>query len=359
MNLRADPSTSRAARLGPQARQRLRLLVLGSSFAAALALIVCFTARRYHEEAVAAGKVPYAHRANLSARLDRAPLPGRALVAWFGDSTILALGPGGSYPRRIAGRFPAIDSWIVAQAGLDPFGYYFAMGPVLERGPKAVVLIANPRLLGGRGARNVNDLAALLPADELLRASLLPMHARGGTAARLLLARLLRWEWTEDAMYFLEGLRQLWQGATLWTLAGPPGVPQEIAVHDYFRNYQQTLEAYDVPIAESTPEVQMLGAAVRMATARAVPALVVVTPIPWEELARKGWYHEAVYARRIAALRRVVVANNGAFLDLHRELGEQEFQDYGGHFNADGTAHLVRVVAPPLLDLVSASPQAP
>ncbi len=100
----------------------------------------------------------------------------------------------------------------------------------------------------------------------------------------------------------------------------------------------------------------MLGAAVRMATARGIPSLVVVVPIPWQELARNGWYDELRYGERISLLRRVVTANGGSLIDLHRELVDSEFSDNGGHLDTRGVEHLIRRLAPPVLALAGAAP---
>jgi hypothetical protein len=346
------PRVERPAMRTPR-KSALRLAILGMTFAAVLTISVGYAVRTTHDEAVQAAKPLYKQREMLLHRLDPANVPKRPFVAWVGDSTITGIGAGGAYPVDIARRVPSLQPWLVAYPGLEPFGYYFLTASVLEQKPSAVVLIANLRLLSGGVPRPELHLADLLPLAELPRAALLPLHVRGWTLPRLLLARLMRWEWYGDAAYFADGLRELWQGAAAWSFAGTTGLPPEVAFLSFGRAFDQRLRAYDVPIGESTPSVRMLGAAVGMATAREVPTLVVVTPIPWRKLERLGWYRRGEFAARVDAVRRVVEANGGRLLDLHRFMDDDGFRDDGGHFNRAGSERMADAVMPALVALLT------
>ena len=161
-----------------------------------------------------------------------------------------------------------------------------------------------------------------------------------------------------DAAYVSDGLRDLWQRSPAWEFAGTTGPPPELAPAMYERRVVDGLRTYDVPIGESSPAVQMLGAAVRMSSAHKVPVLVVVTPIPWQSLERNGLYRRETVAARVAAIRNVVQANGGVLLDLHRFVGEDGFRDQSGHFNRTGSARMVEAVTPALIDLVAPPPAA-
>jgi hypothetical protein len=108
----------------------------------------------------------------------------------------------------------------------------------------------------------------------------------------------------------------------------------------------EVLRTYDVALSPRHAQVRMAAATVAMATRAGVPALVIATPIPWELLAQHGWYDPPEYERRLGALRAAVEGAGGSFLDLHRELTQQEFRDHSGRFTPAGTLHLARTVAP-------------
>jgi hypothetical protein len=287
---------------------------------------------------------------DIPAALAYSRLPVRPLVAWLGDSTIAPKGPA-TYPQMIAyAAQGTVEHLVLADAGLDFFHHYLLMGPVLDLRPALVVLIANLRLLDARGrwSRPCGDFAPLLPTRELPRAAALPLYERGLTLPRLLLSRTLRWDAggrTRDA--FL-GLRDGFQHMRFWAELGPEDERRSWvqSMHMVQFGGDEALRAYDVPLSPRHAQVRMAAATVAMATRAGIPALVIATPIPWELLAKRGWYDPAVYARRLGVLRDAVEGAGGTFLDLHRELFEGEFRDRSGHFNPQGTMHLARLLAP-------------
>jgi hypothetical protein len=348
--------TGRAARV--YLGQVRRLVILGATFSIALALVVRFAVDSAREDALQAAKPIFLPREAILERLRRDTAPGESFVAWLGDSTILATDTAGSYPHELGKRSADLSPFIAGHYGFEPFAYYFLMPTVLDRRPSAVVLIANPRLLDSSPTRPVIHLADLLPAEELPRAAFLPLHTRGWTMPRLLLARLMRSDWGSETAYFFTGLRELWHADPAWTFAGSTELPPGVAFATYGRAHDGLLREYDTPISEATPSIRMLATTVAMATERGVPALVVVTPIPWQLLEEKSWYRAERFAARMAAIERAVVANGGTFLDLHRRLDRSRLRDHGGHFNRAGTLEMADALEPVLRSLLASAPPA-
>ena len=294
---------------------------------------------------------------DLPATLAYSRLPTRPLVAWLGDSTI-ANGPL-SYPQLLAaGAQGAVEHLVLADAGLDFFHYYLLMGSVLDLRPTLVVMIANLRLLDPRGrwSRPCGDFAALLPTRELPRAAALPLYERGLTLPRLLLSRTLRWDAGARARDEFLGLRDGFQRLRFWAHLGPEDGRHTWAQSMHMLQFggDEALRAYDVALSPRQAQVRMAAAAVAMATRARIPVLVIATPIPYELLTKRGWYDQAVYARRFAVLRAAVEESGGTFLDLHRELFEGEFRDRSGHFNQAGAMHLARLLAPMIASRLAA-----
>jgi len=306
-------------------------------------------------DAPAEGRSLYAYRTYLQNVLAIQPTR-RPLVAWLGDSTIV----GQSYPQRMEDwlqRHYRAESRVVAYVGLTTYNYYELMGPVLALRPAVVVLVANlrtlfvpradqpiPTDLGG-----FDDLASMIPEDELPRALTLPWQVRGLSLPRLLLLRLLRFEAVEQSMYLFEGLRSLAQRQRPWEAVAPPTpLPESVVLEAYLEVIRVMEQRYDQPITAGAPFVRMLGATVDMARRRGVRVLVVASPIPFEQLQRSIGYDRAMYAQRFATLRAVTEASGGAFVDYHEALQASGFRDQGGHFTDGGATALAQILREPL-----------
>src|SRR5581483_10928266 len=237
-----------------------RLATLGTTFVLAVAAATAWAVRAHHDDALTRASSLYGPRIAILKRLAADRMPPAPFVAWLGDSTILDVSAQGSYPTMLASRFQAPPPWIVGHFGFEPFAYYFLVDEVLERGPRAIVLVANLRLLSDRTTRPMTHVAERLPADRLPAAALLPLYAGGWTMPRLLLARLWREEWAAGAILFLDGLRDLWQQSDAWIFAGPLSLPGGPALVSYAHALDHALRAWDAPIGPGTPAVRMLGA---------------------------------------------------------------------------------------------------
>jgi hypothetical protein len=327
------------------------VLALGAALGVALVLA--------GRGALETGEALYHHRHALSQMVR--PVSGeRPLVAWLGDSTIVSVGQD-TYPRLVgealAGDGAAGEQRVIATPGLNPFDYYFVMGPVLRGTPDLVVLVAHLRMFGGNpGTRTFTDLASMIPASELPTAVMLPLPEKGISVPRLFLLRTLRLAPIERAVYLLEGLRSRFQDAAWWDVLGPRTVVWDVttAMRALPETVPNMLRAYDVPVGPRHAMVRMMGATVRMAARRGVPVLVVGSPIPYEHLREAGLYDPEVYARRFAAMRDVVEAAGGEFLDLHESLPAGEFRDNGGHYTEAGTRRLATLIEPVVRRLLEA-----
>ncbi|HXJ37546.1 MAG TPA: hypothetical protein VMS22_26255 [Candidatus Eisenbacteria bacterium] len=270
-------------------------------------------------------------------------------VVWLGDSTLMELTMP-SYPSVIQRKDLnplRMRSANLCTPGFDFFGYYTLIGPVLDLRPRVVVLVAHLRLFDPGGTnRGFTDLAGLIPGDELPRAVTLPIAARGLTAPRLLLARLIDTDWGVWTFLVAEGLRNDFQEAGFWSALGTSKRPRLGPAMAGIAG------RYAAALTPGHPLVRFAGETVRMATARGVPALVVVTPIPWEWLTARGTYDPAAVAAHVEVLRRVVEANGGTLLDLHDALTKPEFRDLGGHFSAQGADKMAALVWPALQPLL-------
>lgn len=303
------------------------------------------------QKAVETGRGLYQHRRYLTRGLEL-PLRARPFVVWLGDSTIASIGQA-TYPKLVAADLERVglagDYRVLATPGLNFSDYYFLMGPVLDRHPDLVVLVAHLRMFGeGSGARTFTDLASMIPGSELAATLALPLHEQGVSLPRLLLLRLLRLAPVEEGVYLLEGLRSRFQEAAWWNVLGLRRPIWDVttgmrALADTLPN---VLRTYDVPVGPRHALVRMMAGAVRMASRRGVPTLVIASPIPYEPLRNLGWYDPEVYARRFAAMRNAVEAEGGTFLDLHEALASDGFRDNGGHYNELGTQRLATQIEP-------------
>ncbi len=328
----------------PLAMRRLTLIAL--AYLTGLTALGALVMRQWGAGAEDAGRALYPHRRQL-ARLEEAAADPPPVVAWLGDSTIY----GGSYPDLIArSRLgPSRPSLKVAFMGLDFWAYYQLLGPVMDRQPPVVVLVANMRVMRlPSGTRGYGDLAHLLPLGELPRTLALPFSFRGMTAPRLLLARALSTPWGEEAFHVAEGLRREFQAAPFWEIFGPEEPPRSDAARRFWALSGQAamLTAYDAPLGPDTPLVRFCRAAVRFARARGAQVLVVVSPMPTRILEHAGHYDAARAAERIAMLRREVESAGGRLLDLHDALPSEFFRDDSGHFTPAGQERMAALVWP-------------
>jgi hypothetical protein len=333
----------------PGAHPRARVTAIVVVYLAVLALAAWMLAVEFGADALATGQALYPHRAAIQLLIPQPGIPAPDLL-WLGDSTLMNVKGIASYPSLLRGQLKraGVRSGGFGLAGLDFFAYYLLAGPALDLHPKLLVIVANLRIFGPHGGpRGFGDLAAELPSEELPRALLLPLGARDLTIPRFLLARLLGTEWGERTFLVAEGLRSSFQQASTWIVLGQKDSPQ---FHRFRFVVERTSRAYDEPLSSTHPLVRFAGATVRMATDRGVRTLVVVSPIPWEWLEKLGRYDRARYERRIDALRATVEANGGRLIDLHRALGDKEFRDFSGHFNAAGAVHMGLLVMPAIWD---------
>lgn len=338
-----------------------RLILIAVTYLIGVAALGTAALHVWGDAAEESGRALYPHR-QLLGHLERSSTAPPPTVAWLGDSTIY----GPSYPD-IIGRTrlgPTKPTLKVAFMGLDFWALYQLLGPVMERRPRVVVLVANMRVMRlPSGTRGFGDLAASLPLDELPRTLALPYSFRGMTAPRLLLARSLSTPWGEQTFYVAEGLRRDFQGAAFWEALGPKERPrtQEELFFEGLIASGKMADAYDAPLGQNTPLVRFCRAAVRFARARGAQVLVVVSPMPTQNLARVGRYDPARIAGRIAMLRREVESAGGRLLDLHDALPMELFRDGSGHFTPTGHERMATLVWPQigLSLLVSQFPTAP
>jgi hypothetical protein len=202
-------------------------------------------------------------------------------------------------------------------------------------------LFSDPREDYARTRTTRNDLLSMVPAAELARTAVLPLAARGMTIPRLLLARLLRYPWAEDALYVADGAQALVSEAEVpWLGPTPPALPNNLAMLRF------ALAASDVPVTPRHPVVRMMAATVRLARDAGVHVIVVGTPIPFEGMRKTPGYDPALYRARYRTLADAVEEAGGVFVDLHDALAAQFFQDSVGHFYEAGARILANRLRP-------------
>jgi hypothetical protein len=212
-------------------------------------------------------------------------------------------------------------------------------------------LFSDPRDDYARTRTTRNDLWSLVPASELPHALTLPIAARGATIPRMLLSRLLRYEWAEQALYTADGAQALVSEADVpWLAQAYAG-----ATANNFLMMRLGLSASDVPVTARHPTVQMMAATVRLARAAGVHVIVVGTPIPYESMRKTTGYDPAVYESRFATIGAAVEQAGGVFVDLHEALSMEYFEDTVGHFNATGAQILAERLRPILTREVGAA----
>lgn len=298
-----------------------------------------------HRAFVAAGFAPWSPQ---EAALSRT-------VVWLGDSTIVPL-PIPSYPQRMAPLLErrGIRSRVVSGLGFDFYPFYLLTPAVLERlRPDVLVLVAHLRYFSAPAPvssfdpvpnRDFGDLASYFPATEIPATMELPMAERGLTIPRLLLAQALRIPVIERIAFWHAGARALIRDASVWDRLGPPRSRRSEA-STVLRRYR-IMRVSDVTLGRDQPTVRMMAATVRLATARGTRAIVVGTPLAYEQMASTVGYDPRAYAERFDVLRAVVEEAGGTFLDLHEALLSSELRDPIGHFNARGAGRMMQLVAP-------------
>jgi len=273
--------------------------------------------------------------------------PRAPLLVWLGDSTMVSRRGITGYPARIARRLHGpVETRNLFIPALDPYHYYFLMGPIVEHGADVVVIALHLRLFRPETHFKRNDLASYLPTAELARAAALPLHERGLTLPKLLLYRSLRFGSVERLYQFAVGQRQRFHDSRRWAWLGKHlRVPSRDGVLDLVRRY-------DDDIYPGHPMVRIVGAGVELATRGGARVLAVVSPIPIDVLRDHGLYDGDRYADRIRGLAAVVEAGGGELIDLHALLSRDEFSDSLGHMTRDGTAHMVEALLPSVEALV-------
>ncbi len=326
-----------------------RVAVLSAVVGGALVLLGVTLAATVGPAALTRGRAAYAYR-GLLAKAEQPDPPGRPLVTWLGDSTLLRGVKARSWAEIVAERVltpAAVTSRIVAWVGLGPYHFYCLMGPVVRARPSVVVVVANLRMFGGRGLPFA-DLCGALPGSELPHAIVLPFVERGVTMPQLLLYRTLAVDAVSRGVFLLDGLRAGTQDASLWGALGPERTPELMEAQERLRPIAEAslLGEYDTPLAQRRDAMRMLAAALRLARTAGVEVVVVASPVPRDVLVEHGLYDPERYAERMLALRQLVEAGGGTFLDLHDAVARSGFSDDWGHFDADGAERVASLVAP-------------
>jgi hypothetical protein len=300
------------------------------------------------DAALLRGRQRYAYRESLKAQVEQIAAT-RPSVLWMGDSTILGLTTI-SYPQMVQGGLPGVSSTVIGFPGCDYFTYYPLVGDLLSRyRPAVLVIVAHLRFFRPPStdpkalATTRNDLASMIPNGELGRAVWLPFETRGLTLPRLALARLLRWDAVETAVYVTDGARAQYGEADIPWL-GPPKSTNSMTA---LRLLGVGLGGSNVAVTRHHPTVRMMEATVRLAHEAGVRVIVIGSPIPFEAMRESAiGYDPAVYAERFAVLGDAVRDAGGVFVDLHEALPQGMFRDEVGHFTADGAKVLAERLRP-------------
>ena len=293
----------------------------------------------FGREAIRKGSNEYRER-RLLQKVARREDYERPQVVWMGDSTLMR----GTreieiYPRFVADRLAEdhfVETRVFAQAAVDPYINYCVIGELLETSPDVVMIVANLRIMALRsGTRGFLSMASFIPPKELPRAIWLPWHLRQATIPRVLLAQGLRLSSVEQGFYLYEGLREMFREELY-------SEPIKLSFRDRFSRRAVMLSNYAEPIS---PEViRMLAAAVDMSVRGGARTVVVVTPIPVDELRKIGRY--GAQPKRIEAIRTAVESAGGRMVDLHDAISASGFRDNGGHFTEEGSARVAELLEP-------------
>lgn len=326
-----------------------RLVAIVAACITSLIVIVAATVVAIGSEAAHQGFLDYRFRARFMGRFKHADRP---LVAWLGDSTIALQPPHVPYPTYVEENLSdtlAIQTFNWSLPGLDQYNHYLVLGRVLSFRPDALFIVANLRLMNTAGSGSpILQLASMIPASELPRASLLPWHARSVTVPRLLLARALDWGPVETAAKLFDGVRKMFRDRL-------DAVPPSYHALDAAVRYAQAFRRFDTPISAGSPAVEMLSATVDMAVRHGVPTTVIVAPIPIGRLEKAHLYGPRT-RQRIEVLRKAVEGAGGHLLDYHAILPAEEFADFTGHYTVEGKHHLADLLSPVVLGQLGYEP---
>lgn len=288
------------------------------------------------------------------------PPPAPPLVDWFGDSTMMSGPSGKSWADAIAAQLRTrhVDGRSLAYPGRDFYHFYCALPRYLAANPSVVVFTANLRFF--RETREDTGLTdtCVLPWDQVLRALTLPWYRRGITVPRLLLTQLLRFDLVRERALFYDALRS----TVLWHSDGNAEPAAEPTRRERFQTYLRGMrlwrEGFEEPFGPRSAVVRMMTASVRETVRRGAVALVVVIPVPREQLTESGVYDSGEFARRVAVIEDAVARAGGTVLDLHELLPQEEFRDRSGHFDPRGAARLANAVSPHVHRLLGLPPPA-
>jgi hypothetical protein len=330
-----------------------RVLVSAGCLIAILTPIVLGGARWLGVPARLHGAAIYSQRTELLAQIERAPTADH-LVAFLGDSTLLSHPDTVPYPYDLPEFLPGHTVAVISRGGMDPFGYYFILEPLLARHPRAVVLVANLRVLAASDAPDFSLLVDQLPPAELGHLLGLPLHARHLTLIGLALRRLAVVEPNRSALQMFVGARQLYEQHSPWRRFDPPQPSPAVTAAHYVTRVRGATADNDRPLGHRSPTVQMLAATIRRIHAAGAQGFVVVAPMPADVLRPLGLYDEARVRRRVAMLDRTVRSAGGTLLDAHAVLGAEEFKDDSGHPTDQGHRHLARVILPQIVAQLAA-----
>jgi hypothetical protein len=310
---------------------------------------------RYRRVAEWSGVVEQGFTRVVETRLGSVP-EGR-WVAFLGDSTMVPhpVWGGNSYPITLGHRLAADDVGTshIAIPGLDPFQFYFLLGPLLDRQPEALVIVATMSMVlngPGKGLER-NYFCQFLEPMLIPNAMTLPFYARGMTIPHLLFCPFLRVPAVRSSSYILVGARLLFLEAPFWgSLERPVPEPGPDSRREQIRLSLE--QAYAPSVTESTPAVVMLEAVVETASKHGVPTLVVISALPVEQLTKHGLYDGELFDRRVAVLREVIERAGGTVVDIHDQIPADEMRDVAGHLNAAGIDHVSDLVEPKLRELL-------
>jgi len=335
----------------------VRIVVVAGVVVTAVWAFAIFT---WKPVAASHGETLLGHRHAFREKFTPSPT-GAPQVVWLGDSTVVH----DSYPQLLEPWLQqtyGVESIIAAAAGMTTFNYYDLMGSALDVHPAMIVFLANLRMFATHRPDGTpvqqfgDDLASMIPTAELPHALALPWMARSISLARLLLVRMLELPPVERAVALTAGLNDAIQTRSPWeVLVGPPPPrPRAVSMGLLFQGFQIQAELYDVRITPRQPYVQMMRAAIRMATRRGVPVVVIASPMPMEHLKSYGLENSA-FTPRFALLRGIAESEGATFLDFHDALTRPSFADNVGHYTPAGAGTFAELLKQPIGSAVTAA----
>jgi hypothetical protein len=321
-----------------------RIVVLASVFAASLAAVAAGAALLRWDSALEEGAREKSYWSVLD-NLQPTELPQ---LRFLGDSTVLPSRIP-TYPYRLGRQLAGhVDVRTTALIGASLWESYFLTGPAADADPTVVALVVNLRTLPSDADRpDYQDLAALIPAEELPRAMTLPLHEIGMSLPRLLLLRGLRSERVREVVQAAGGLRtQLGRAHPVWI------VPEPVLDLAGERGRARAFREYDAPVRAHQGTLRAMQAALGLLERREIASLVVISPIPIDALHEAGLAAPETMARRIARIRSLAEARGAVVVDLHDLLLPEGFIDHAGHFSKEGSRAVARALRRPLVELL-------